>query len=194
MKKFAIAGLISVLATIALSGCTSAPAETEEVVTDVPVVQEEVVTPEVAPVEEDVKMLTYESNTLEIKFQYPVGWNVTNDGAFIKKDDNNPSGDYAIGIRRSKAMRTIEEYEDNADYEKIMIDGREAYRSSDGAYVYLFNGIEAYSIENGIGMVRGEIDEEIFSSVVNSVQFLSEPVEEHEIVYTDEIIELTPSE
>lgn len=42
MKKFAIAGLISVLATIALSGCTSAPAETEEVATDVPAVQEEV--------------------------------------------------------------------------------------------------------------------------------------------------------
>lgn len=68
MKKFAIAGLISVLATIALSGCTSTPTETEEVVTDVPVVQEEVVE-DVAP--EDSGIITYRDDLVPVIFDYP---------------------------------------------------------------------------------------------------------------------------
>jgi hypothetical protein len=67
MKKLALAGLFSILATISLSGCNQAPVEETQIPADdtTQVVQEE------TAVEPAQEMSTYKSTSLPLQFEYP---------------------------------------------------------------------------------------------------------------------------
>jgi hypothetical protein len=189
MKKMIAVGIITIL-TLGLAGCSwFQPAE--------PTVEQPTVTeePETTPTDvteptemeepEEISMQKYSNDDLGISLEYPNDWKVSSESTDNVNLVNTKDAEQVLAITKEKnatdstdVMSWAEAQEwpmtESAStyFKEIKLGTINALQDPTTNTVYVLNGDVVYRIENGIGMERNVIDEELYFEILDTLKFL----------------------